>query len=276
MYDLHGKVALVTGAGGEQGIGRAVCRRLANEGCDLVVNDLHAQPYGEESGWGGLPALVADIEAEGRQALAIAADVSDAEQVDSMVQQALERFGRIDILVNNAGSRPGPDRVPVIELSEEAWDMVQNVNAKGTFLCARAVARHMVARGEGGKIINISSTAGRQGMPYFAAYCASKFAIIGFTQSLAHELAPHKINVNAVCPGTTLTERTGYIAAALAAEDAPAASATEAMIDDIAEKTPLGRVGEPADVARTVAFLASAEADYTTGVSLLVAGGIQM
>ena len=193
-----------------------------------------------------------------------------------MIQQAIERFGHIDILVNNAGSRPGPDRVPVVELSEAAWDQVQNVNAKGTFLCAQAVARHMIERGGGGKIVNISSIAGRLGMPRFAAYCASKFAVIGFTQSLAHEVAEHKINVNAVCPGTTLTERTGYIAAALNEQDAPAHDATQTMVGSLAEKTPLGRIAEPEDVARTVAFLASAESDYTTGVALLVAGGIQM
>ena len=275
MYNLNGKVALVTGAGGEQGIGRAICQRLAKEGCDLVVNDLHTRPY-TESGWGGLPALVEEIEASGQQALAVAADVSNADQVSNMIQQAIERFGHIDILVNNAGSRPGPDRVPVVELSEAAWDQVQNVNAKGTFLCAQAVARHMIERGGGGKIVNISSTAGRLGMPRFAAYCASKFAVIGFTQSLAHELAEHKINVNAVCPGTTLTERTGYIAAALNEQDAPTQDATQTMVGSLAEQTPLGRVAEPEDVARTVAFLASAESDYTTGVALLVAGGIQM
>ena len=192
-----------------------------------------------------------------------------------MIQQAIERFGHIDILVNNAGLRPGPDRVPVVELSEAAWDQVQNVNAKGTFLCARAVARHIIERGGGGKIVNISSTAGRLGMPRFAAYCASKFAVIGFTQSLAHELAEHKINVNAVCPSTTLTERTGYITAALNKQDAPTRDATQTMVSS-SRRSLLGRVAEPEDVARTVAFLASAASDYTTGVALLVAGGIQM
>ena len=154
-----------------------------------------------------------------------------------MIQQAIERFGHIDILVNNAGLRPGPDRVPVVELSEAAWDQVQNVNAKGTFLCAQAVARHMIERGGGGKIVNISSTAGRLGMPRFAAYCASKFAVIGFTQSLAHEVAEHKINVNAVCPSTTLTERTGYITAALNKQDAPTRDATQSMVSS-SRRTP--------------------------------------
>ena len=134
----------------------------------------------------------------------------------------------------------------------------------------------MIERGGGGKIVNISSTAGRLGMPRFAAYCASKFAVIGFTQSLAHEVAEHKINVNAVCPSTTLTERTDYITAALNKQDAPTRDATQTMVSSLAEKTPLGRVAEPEDVACTVAFLASAASDYTTGVALLVAGGIQM
>ena len=275
MYNLNGKVALVTGAGGEHGIGRAICQRLAREGCNLVVNDLRAQPY-SESGWGGLPALVAEIEAAGQQALAVEADVSDAAQVEGMVQDALARFGRIDLLVNNAGSRPGPDRVPVVELSEAAWDQVQTVNVKGTFLCSRAVARHLIERGDGGKIINMASTAGRQGIPRYAAYCTSKFAIIGFTQSLAGELAPHRINVNAVCPGNTLTERTHYIAAGLAQHDEPDADTTAALVHDLEAQTPLGRIGTPEDVARTVAFLASDEAEYLTGISMLVAGGFQM
>ena len=204
------------------------------------------------------------------------ADVSDADQVEGMVQDALARFGRIDLLVNNAGSRPGPDRVPVVDLSEAAWDQVQTVNVKGTFLCSRAVARHLIDRGDGGKIINMASTAGRQGIPRYAAYCTSKFAIIGFTQSLAGELAPHRINVNAVCPGNTLTERTHYIAAGLAQRDEPDADTTAALVHDLEEQTPLGRIGTPEDVARTVAFLASDEAEYLTGVSMVVAGGFQM
>ncbi|MCI0815633.1 MAG: SDR family NAD(P)-dependent oxidoreductase, partial [Chloroflexi bacterium] len=158
MYDLSGKVALVTGAGGERGFGRAIATRLAREGADVAVNDVAANPHGAGSGgWGGLDAVAREIEDGGRGALAVVADVSDSAQVDAMVAQVLDRFGRIDILVNNAGSRPGRDRVPVVELSEEAFDEVQRVNVKGTFLCSRAVARHMLERGGGGKIIVISS-----------------------------------------------------------------------------------------------------------------------
>ena len=122
----------------------------------------------------------------------------------------------------------------------------------------------------------MASTAGRQGIPRYAAYCTSKFAIIGFTQSLSGELAPHRINVNAVCPGNTLTERTHYIAAGLAQRDEPDSDTTAALVHDLEAQTPLGRIGTPEDVARTVAFLASDEAEYLTGVSLVVAGGFQM
>lgn len=277
MYDLSGKVALVTGGGGERGIGRAIAVRLAREGADVVVNDLVAQPYGGEAGqWGGLTAVVQEIETLGRRALGVVADVSDAEQVERMVGQVLAQFGAIDILVNNAGSRPGRDRVPVVELEEAAWDEVQRVNVKGTFLCCRAVARGMIRRGQGGRIINLSSTSGKRGVARFAAYCASKFAVIGFTQALALELAPHGIRVNALCPGIVETERYDAIAAAMAPEGVSADAYREQMLQQGAQAIPLGRVARGEDVARMAAFLASAEAEYLTGHALPVAGGALM
>ncbi|MCE2393785.1 SDR family oxidoreductase [Candidatus Poribacteria bacterium] len=200
MYNLNGKVALVTGAGGEYGIGRAIATRLAKEGADVIVNDIVDNPYAHDSSdWEGAHSVVREIEGFGRQAIAILADVSDADQVDALVNEGVERFGHIDIFVSNAGSRPGPDRVPVVELEEEAWDTVHKINLKGTFLCCRAVARHMIDRGGGGKIITMSSVSGKTGSARFAAYAASKFGVIGFTQALAQELAPHHINVNAIC-----------------------------------------------------------------------------
>jgi NAD(P)-dependent dehydrogenase (short-subunit alcohol dehydrogenase family) len=277
MYDLKGKIALVTGAGGERGIGRAIAVRLAREGADVVVNDVAARPYGgDAAGWGGLPAVVGEIEALGRRALGIVADVADAEQVEAMVRQALERFGQIDILVNNAGSRPGRDRVPVVELEEAAWDEVQRVNVKGTFLCCRAVAREMIRRGQGGRIINLSSTSGKRGVARFAAYCASKFAVIGFTQALALELAPHGIHVHALCPGIVETERYDHIAAALAPDGVSAADFREQILQQGAQAIPLGRVARAEDVARVAAFLASTEAEYLTGLAIPVAGGALM
>ena len=275
MYDLSGKVALVTGAGGEGGIGRAIATRLAAEGADVIVNDIAGATAGDPA-WGGADTVAHEIEEGGRRAIAVLADISDAAQVEDMVRKAVARFGAIDILVNNAASRPGADRVPVVELDEESWDMVHRVNVKGTFLCSRAVARHMIERGRGGKIVNISSTRGKQGAALYAAYSASKFAVVGFTQSLALELARHGINVNAVCPGMVDTERIGEIAAAIRPGGVPAEDYRRQMLEDNAAKVPLGRVADAADVAGMVAFLASAEADYLTGLAISVTGGTQM
>jgi NAD(P)-dependent dehydrogenase (short-subunit alcohol dehydrogenase family) len=277
MYDLNGKVALVTGAGGERGIGRAIANRLAQEGANVIVNDVAANPYADNpTGWGGMQAVVQEIEAIGRQAIGLVADVSNSEQVDNMVRHALDRFGHIDILVNNAGSRPGKDRVPVYELEEEEWDLVQRVNVKGTFLCSRAVSREMINRGQGGKIIVISSSAGKRGRARFAAYCASKFALVGFTQSLAMDLAPFKINVNAICPGGVDTERTDYINRALVPEGESLEEFRAQRSLEAAQNNPLGRVALGADIARMAAFLSSSEADYITGLSVSVSGGSVM
>ncbi len=277
MYDLSGKVALVTGAGGEKGIGRAIATRLAQEGADVVVNDVASRPYSDSpTGWGGLPDVVKEIEALGRQGLGIVADVTDNSQVEDMVRQIVERFGHIDILVNNAGSRPGKDRVAVVDLEEEAWDLVQRVNVKGTFLCSRAVARQMIPQDRGGKMIVISSSAGKRGHARFAAYCSSKFALIGFTQSLALELAPHKINVNAICPGLVDSERLIFISAAMASEGETAEQYRTRYLEGRSAETPLGRVADGSDIARTAAFLSSSESDYLTGLAISVSGGTMM
>ncbi len=272
MYELEGKVALVTGAAGAEGLGRAIALRLAQEGADLVVNDL-SEDIGPRQ---GLPAVVSEIEALGRKALPVYADVADAAQVDDMVAAAVAEFGRIDILVNNAGAPAGPDRVPVVELEEEDFDLIQRVNVKGTFLCSRAAARHMIARGGGGRIINISSVSGKVGLARFAAYCASKFAVRGFTQSLALELAPHQITVNAICPGLLATERIDDMAAALAPPGVDAGDYRQTMISNSLASTPLGRMTKTADVVKMVAFLASDQAAFITGSSPNVDGGIRM
>jgi NAD(P)-dependent dehydrogenase (short-subunit alcohol dehydrogenase family) len=272
MYDLGGKVALVTGAGGERGLGRAIAVRLAKEGADVVVNDVVSRPPGSAA-WAGIPAVVQEIEALGRRSIGVVVDVSDAKQVDGLVRRCLDEFGRIDILVNNAAAPACSDRVPVVDLDEGAWDLVQRVNVKGTFLCCRAVARAMIARDRGGKIINMSSLLGKQGRARYAAYSASKFAVLGFTQALALELAPYKINVNAICPGLIQSDRVDHIAAALAPEDVPAQEYREQMLEARASAIPLGRIGYPSDVASVAAFLASSESDYLTGLAIPVAGG---
>ena len=272
MYDLRGKVALVTGAAGAAGLGRGIALRLAQEGANLIVNDLS-----EEAGFrSGLPDVVREIEALGQRALAVYADVSNAQQVHDMVAKTLEHFGRIDILVNNAGAPAGRDRVPVVDLEEDAFDLVQRVNVKGTYLCCRAAAREMIAKNEGGKIINVASTAGRVGIAKYAAYCASKFAVRGFTQALALELAPHGINVNAICPGLIATERIDDMAAALAPAGINPANYRQEMITTSINSVPLRRMTETADIAKMAAFLASDQSDFITGAAMTVDGGVRM
>ena len=277
MYNLTGNVALVTGAGGKNGIGRAIATRLAKEGADVVVNDITEHPYAaDQAEWQGLPDVVREIEAMGRRAISVVADVSDAKQVGEMVDKTVAHFGKIDILVNNAGTIAGKDRVPVVDLAEEDWDRVQRVNVKGVFLCSQAVARHLITQGTGGKIINMSSVTGKQGSARYAAYSASKFAVIGLTQSLAHELAPYQVNVNAICPSLVDTERVGHLASALMPEDL----STDEQRSEFARRNvaavPLGRLAEGTDVAKMAAFLASDEAAYLTGLSVTVSGGSMM
>ncbi|MEI6465169.1 MAG: SDR family oxidoreductase [Verrucomicrobiota bacterium] len=269
---------MVTGAGGERGIGRAIAVRLAQEGADVAVNDLHARSAPGTS-WGGLAQVVGEIEALGRRSVGLVADIGDAAQVQAMIDQLVATFGRFDILVNNAGARAGRDRVPVVELDEADWDRVQRINSKGTFLCSRAAARAMLAgphSPRGGRIINIASTAGKNGSARYAAYCASKFAVVGFTQSLAQELAPHGINVNAICPSLVVTERIDDIATALAPSNISTEEQRAALMTRAAALSPLGRMAEISDVAALAAFLASAESDYLTGLAISVAGGSQM
>ena len=247
MYDLTGKIAVITGAGGEHGIGRAIAMRLAKEGADVVVNDLTANPK-KSSTWAGLPSVVEEIEGLGRKAIAIEADISNSAHVDRLVQGTIQQFGHIDILVNNAGSAAGPDRVPIVELEEETWDQVQRINVKGTFLCCKAVAKELIKQGHGGKIINMSSIAGTKGISRFGAYCASKFAVRGLTQVLAKELGEYGIQVNAICPGMVITERYYGIAEALAPEGVE----TQVFLDEMEREgisdTPLGRVATTDDV----------------------------
>ncbi len=275
MYNLKGKVAFVTGAGGERGIGRGIALRLAEEGAAVAVTDIRLKPYAE-AGWGGLPALQAEIEAIGPRSLALTCDVTDVRSVERAVKSALKELGRIDILVNNAGARAGGDRVPLIDLPEEEWDRVLDVNLKGAFLCSRAVGRHMVVRGGGGRIVNVSSSAGLRGVARFAAYCSSKFGLIGMTQSFALELAGHGITVNAICPSLTATERVGHMASVLVDPVLSEEQATEELLSRARAGSPVGRFALPKDLARTVAFLASDEADFLTGLAIPVTGGALM
>ena len=164
----------------------------------------------------------------------------------------------------------------MVDLDEDEWDHVQAINARGTFLGSKAAARRMIDQGQGGRIITLSSTAGKQGMPKYAAYCASKFAVIGFTQSLAHELARYRITVNALCPGLVETERLQDMTEALRPGEISHDDFRQSMIQDAVGSTPLGRVAQSQDVADVAAFLASSQANYLTGLSINVAGGSLM
>ena len=279
MGRLDGKVAMVTGSGGERGFGRAVARRLAAEGADLLLTDI--APAGirvvaakPTTSWRGLDAVADEVRAAGRRAVVAQVDVRSADQVQRAVDLADRTFGRIDILVNNAAAPPGADRVPVVELPEEAWHVILETNLTGTYLCSKAVAGLMVARGTSGRIINMSSNCGKVGYARLAAYCASKFGVIGFTQALAMELAPHQITVNAICPGSADTDRLDFLGRRPdgSYDEALRASAIAARSAQI----PLQRVATAEDVAELAAFLGSDAAGYVTGQAINVAGGAIM
>jgi NAD(P)-dependent dehydrogenase (short-subunit alcohol dehydrogenase family) len=279
MRRLAGRVAMVTGCGGEHGFGRAIARRFAAEGASLVLTDV--APTGvavvgtkPATGWRGLEAVADEVRGAGREALTALVDVRSAAEIDGAVRRALATFGRIDVLVNNAAAPPGEDRVPVVELGEAAWDLVLDVNLKGSFLCTRAVAASMLERRLRGRIINMASNAGRVGYARLAAYCASKFGLIGFTQALAMELAPAGITVNAICPGSADTDRLDYLGRRADGGWDPDLRARE--VARRAQAVPLGRVATPEDVAEVAAFLAGDGAEYVTGQAINVAGGAIM
>lgn len=245
-YNLKNKVAIVTGAG--SGIGKAVALRLAEEEAKVVLNGRNKEK---------LEKAASEIKGE---TLVIAGDVGESKDVKKLVSETIQHFGKVDILVNNAGII----RLnTVLETSEKDWDELFRVNAKGVFLCCKEVAKHMIKQGYG-KIINISSLSGKLGAPLNAAYCASKAAVILFTQSLALELAKYKINVNSVCPGgTTDTEMRLYVDNRY----------KELGVPNPNVAPPLGKMVTPFDVAEVVLFLASAKSDMMTGQAINVTGG---
>ncbi len=261
---LKHNVALITGAG--QGIGEAIAVALAGEGCDVAVNDLSAD---------NAKGVSDKIKAMGRDSIYIPGDVSKSEFVNKMVRMMTKRFKKINILVNNAGITRSAH---ILKLTEEIWDLTMNVNLKSSFLCSKAVAPIMIKQKKAypestAKIINMSSKSGKQGGLWLGAYCASKFGVIGFTQSLALDLAPYKINVNAVCPGIVFTPLWDR----LQKEYGRKLGIPESRVRDYyVKKIPLGREVMTEDVARLVIFLASRESDYMTGQSVNITGGQEM
>ncbi len=244
---LAGKVSIVTG--GSRGLGRAIALALSEAGSCVVVCSRNLDANRETAG---------HIESKGGSAKACRVDVADASSVSDMIETVLDEFGRIDILVNNAGTTA--DNL-LLRMKESEWDAVMDTNLKGAFNCTKAVSRTMIKQ-RSGKIINITSVVGMVGNPGQANYCASKAGIIGFTKSVARELASRNITVNCVAPGLMRTDMT----------DALPDKAKEQALTLI----PLGRMGEPEEVAKTVVFLASSAADYITGEVIRVDGGVAM
>ena len=250
MYALNGRVGLVTGAGG--GIGREIARRLAGEGMSVAVLDRDGA---------AAQAVAAEI-----GGLAVAADVTSEEEVGGAVNTVLAAFKQIDVLVNNAGiAWMGP----ALDMPLEAFQAMLRVNVEGVFITSRAVLPHMIAR-RSGSVVNLASWAGKTGPAFFAGYGATKFAVIGLTQALAREMAPHGIRVNAICPGIVVdTAMRTAIEAQQRRYGLPETAEREKSI-------PIGRVSVPDDVARIATFLASDEASYMTGESINLSGGLLM
>jgi NAD(P)-dependent dehydrogenase (short-subunit alcohol dehydrogenase family) len=246
---LAGKRALVTGA--QQGIGRAAVLALAREGADVAINWVEGQPAANE--------LAEDVRALRRRATTVQGDVSKSADVARFVDEAHRALGSIDILINNAGVFP---RSPFLELTEAEWDHVLDVNLKGSFLVAQAVARRMVADGVKGAIVNISSSSVR-GAVLGVHYSASKNGIIGITRSMALALASHGIRVNAVAPGITDTAQPRY-------------QFSESQMAEQSRAVPLGSMASPADIAAILVFLASDDARFMTGETVHANGGLYM
>jgi 3-oxoacyl-[acyl-carrier protein] reductase/meso-butanediol dehydrogenase/(S,S)-butanediol dehydrogenase/diacetyl reductase len=279
MGNLNGKVAMITGAGGMKGIGRATALKLASQGADIVLSDVQRTPNNlppqeVAARWRSIDSVAEEIEALGRRCLKIWCDLTVSEQIQAMVRQAAAHYGHIDILVNNARAIIGRDRVPITELSEEVWHHFLAINTTAVFLCTKFAGQVMVQQARGGRIINVASDASKRAKPMTAAYTSSKFAVVGLTQAAALDLAPHRITVNAVCPGTVNTDRLNYWEQAQARAQGVAPEAFRAQIvANSAKATPLGRVAESEDVANLVAFLASDEANFITGQAYNVNGG---
>lgn len=249
LEDLKGKVAIITGA--RRGMGRAHALKLAKAGAKVVVSDIYLEECQK---------VVEEIEKEGGEALVVKCDVIKKEEVDEMVRKTIEKWGRIDILVNNAGIA---DFKPFLEMTEEDWDRTLDINLKGYFLCAQAVAKEMVKQ-KSGVIINIASVAMGQvgfGFPTLVHYCASKGGIVGMTEALAVELAPYNIRVNAISPGMIETPMIDPV------------KSDPKMMEALLARVPMHRVGKPEEVSNLVLFLASDESSYMTGSTVVIDGG---
>lgn len=245
---LKDKVIIITGAAGA-GIGQASARRFAEEGAKIVVSDAHPKRTGE---------MADKIASEcGVETLGVVCNVRNRDEVQNLVDSAMEKFGRIDGLMNNAGINVLSD---VKDMTDEQWDLVMEVVLRGTFYCTRAVLPHMIAGGRGGAIVNLSSTAGLEGSEQQSHYSAAKAGIVGFTKAVAKEVAEHNIRVNAIAPGLIMNP---FLERIYPPE----------RLDYLLSLPPLRRRGEPRDIANTALFLMGEEGSYLTGQTLCLSGG---
>jgi 3-oxoacyl-[acyl-carrier protein] reductase len=264
--ELKGKVAIVTGAGRMRSIGRPIAVSLARAGAAVVLTGTGRPPerYPDDekaAGWRDIESVAGECRAAGGKVLGLVSDVSSEAANDDLVKRTLAEFGRLDIVVNNAGAARGDDRVPATELSYEVWKKVLVTNLDGTFLLSRAAARQMLAQGDGGSIVNISSIASKLAGPNTAAYSSSKAGINALSRAMAMELAPKGIRVNAVCPGIIDTFRM---------DDIGRGEAWQRMVK---ERIPLGYAGDGSECAEMVLFLVSDRGKWITGQAINVDGG---
>jgi NAD(P)-dependent dehydrogenase (short-subunit alcohol dehydrogenase family) len=263
---FENKVAVVTGAGRMRSIGRPIAVELARAGCDVVLTGTGRSPdrYPDDekaAGWRDIESVAEEVRALGRRALPVVSDVADEASVEALAARVLDELGRVDILVNNAGAARGEDRVPVIDLDPAAWRTVLDVNLTGSFLMSKVFGRHLVAAGNGGSIVNMSSIAGKRLSPNTAAYAASKAGLQALTACMAQEVGGAGVRVNAICPGIIDTSRM---------DDLGRGEQWQQVVNAM---IPLGRAGTGDDIAHAVVYLCSDQGAWVTGQSWNVDGG---